>query len=75
MRTDSRGRLRFTHNGTRFEINNKGVLRSYARDRQFDGSERAQEVNVSLLDINGMAKLYRSVGQHRKNARERYLVN
>jgi len=67
MYTDSRGRIRFTHNGTRFEINKDGVLRSYDRDRQFNGSEKAVSVNVNRLDRIGMGRLYRAVGQNRIN--------
>jgi hypothetical protein len=67
MYTDSRGRVRFTYNGTRFEINKDGVLRSYKRDYLFNGSERAQGVNVRMLDMRGMGMLYRAVNQQRKN--------
>lgn len=67
MRTDSRGRLRFTHNGTRYEINEKGVLRSYTRDIAGNGTERAKDTNVTMLDMRGMGKLYRAVNQYRKN--------
>jgi len=67
MRTDSRGRLRFTHNGQRFEINEKGILRAYAREIAGPGTERAKPANVTTLDNHGMSKLYRAVNQYRKN--------
>jgi hypothetical protein len=69
MYTDSRGRVRFTYNGTRFEISKDGVLRAYARDRKFRGSENSQSVKVTMLDMRGMGMLYRAVNQQRKNAR------
>lgn len=73
MRTDSRGRLRFTRNGTRYEINKNGVLRSYARDIAGNDTERAKDMNVTTLDMRGMSKLYRAVSQYRKNTREAQL--
>lgn len=39
MKTDSRGRVRFTHGGTRFEVNKNGV-RGYIRYTSFKGVER-----------------------------------
>lgn len=65
MRTDSRGRVRFTHNGTRYEINKDGTLRAYRRDEFFGGSERAKLVDVNKLDVIGRDSLKRAIIQAR----------
>lgn len=65
MRTDSRGRVRFTHRGVRYEINNKGVLRSYERDTIFNGSERAKIVDVNRLDYIGRSALQKAIVEAR----------
>lgn len=70
MRTDSRGRIRFTHQGIRYEINNKGVLRTYARGAtQNADSERAIKVPVLPLRGHGMSMLYRAVNTYHQNTR------
>ena len=61
MRTDSRGRVRFTRRGTRYEINKYGVLRAYRRDEHFNGSERARLVNVYRLDSTGRLALREAI--------------
>lgn len=65
MRTDSRGRVRFTHRGVRYEINKYGVLRAYERNTKFDGSERAKIVDVNRLDYVGRQSLQRAIVQAR----------
>ena len=65
MRTDSRGRVRFTYNGTRYEINKDGVLRAYRRGEFFTDSERSKLVNVNRLDHIGRTRLQRAIVQAR----------
>jgi len=57
MKKDSRGRVRFTRHGVRYEINKDGVVRAYHRDRQFKNSERAHVVTVRGLDTIGRWQL------------------
>jgi len=61
MRTDSRGRVRFTHLGTRYEINSKGVLRAYARNVAGPDTERAKIVDVNRLDYHGRNSLKQAI--------------
>lgn len=62
---DSRGRVRFTYGGNRYEINKYGILRSYKRNTVFPGSERAQLVNVLSLDAEGRHTLQDAITKAR----------
>ena len=54
MRKDSRGRVRFTVNHVRYEINKEGVLRAYRRGYDVHETERAMPVSVKALDYPSM---------------------
>ena len=70
MHIDSRGRIRFTHNGVRYEINRDGTLRSYRRfggNREFrTRTEHPTDgVDVNALGIGGSVKMLRAIRTHR----------
>jgi len=72
MHIDKRGRIRFTHNSVRYEINHLGELRSYRRGAASPNSERrtrttypSDGVDVNALGLEGSVKMLRALRTHR----------
>ena len=61
MFKDSRGRVRFTRHGVRYEINKEGVVRSYRRGTVHANSERAHVVTTHPLDTVGRFQLTQAI--------------
>jgi hypothetical protein len=61
MKKDSRGRVRFTNCGIRYEINRHGVIRAYVRDRHGRDTERKHPVVTHGLNAIGRFQLREAV--------------